>query len=161
MLIFFNDLSLRLKFNLFYFSLNFFISNKIFKIFNRNLNSSTSNPNNNDFNRYTWFGLLITFLLYILTFFVSFKSILLFYIIFTFIYIIFLALELIIFLLFINKKFSTPSYLPDYLRNWFLDKENIAQSKVEVVRIFLDLYIKDLLVYVLFFIILIVFYLFE
>ena len=55
--------------------------------------------NNNNDNRYTLYGLLVCLFLYILNLFVSFKSILLFYIIATFIYFIFLIFELIIFLL--------------------------------------------------------------
>lgn len=138
----------------------FFISKPKFKLFNRNLSSTSSNSNHNDFNKYSWYGLLITFILFGLTWFVSIKSILFYYILFSFIYLIFITTDFIIFLMFINKKLTVPSYLPDYLYNWLLRKEVLSQSDNKVIRAFLDLDLRNIIVTLLFLIFLIVYYLY-
>ena len=62
--------------------------------------------------------------------------------------------------MFINKKLTVPSYLPDYLYNWLLRKEVLSQSDNKVIRAFLDLDLRNIIVTLLFLIFLIVYYLY-
>ena len=88
----------------------------------------------------------------------SFKSILFIYIIITIIYLIYLLLDLYIFILYINKKITTPSYFPNYLRNWLIEKEERSQLEVEALRGFVDLHVRNILVYILSLLIIITIY---
>ena len=97
-------------------------------------------------------------LLMILSEIFSFKTILFYYIIITITYLIYLLLDLYIFILYINKKITTPSYLPDYLRNWFIEKEERSQLEVEGLRAFVDMDIRNILVYILSLLIIITIY---
>ena len=63
--------------------------------------------------------------------------------------IIYLLLDLYIFILYINKKITTPSYFPNYLRNWLIEKEERSQLAVEGLRVFVDLHVRNILVYIL------------
>ena len=117
---------------------------------NRYLTSSSSNSNKFNFNpnRYKWYGFLHLILLMILSEIFSFKSILFIYIFITIIYLLYLLLDLYIFILYINKKITTPSYLPDYLRNWLIEKELISLCEDEVLRISVDYCIRNILLYI-------------
>ena len=147
-------------FNLWNYCLKLFISKKKIKPNNRYLSSSTSNSNNFNFNynRYKWYGLLHMILLMIMSEIFSFKSILFIYIIITIIYLIYLLLDLYIFILYINKKITTPSYFPNYLRNWLIEKEERSQLEVEGLRGFVDLHVRNILVYILSLLIIITIY---
>ena len=113
---------------------------------------SSSTPNSNDplrgLKRYQYYGIFITILLIILSNIFSFKSILFYYIIIVSIYLIYLLLDLYIFILYINNKITTPYYLPDYIRKWFLNKEEIAKANKNVIRLFVDLSLREILVYI-------------
>ena len=137
------------------------LRNKI-KLNNRYLSSSSSNNNNNNnnFNRYIWYGIPTTIIIALISYFYSFKSVLFIYIIITFMYIIYLVLDLFILIFFVKNKITTPSYLPDYLRNWLLKKEEISQSEVEFIRISLDLDIRNILVYLVILLFIIIIYLY-
>lgn len=119
-----------------------------FKTNNRYLSSSSSNSNKFNFNhnRYKWYGFLHLILLMILSEILTFKSILIFYIIIAITYLLYLLLDLFIFILYLNKKMTTTSYLPDYIRNWLIEREEKSLFEGEILRSFLDLYIRDILV---------------
>ena len=57
-------------------------------------------------------------------------------------------MDLYIFILYINNKITTPYYLPDYIRKWFLNKEEIAKANKNVIRLFVDLSLREILVYI-------------
>lgn len=126
-------------------------SKKNIKGYNRYLSSSTPNSNNFNFNynRYKWYGLLHMYLLMIISEIFNFKSILFIYILIIIMYLLYLLLDFYIFLLYINKKITTPSYLPNYLRNWLIEKEERSQLEVEALRCFVDIDIRNILVYIL------------
>ena len=75
------------------------------------------------------------------------------------IYFIYLIFDLILLILFIEKKINTPSYLPDYLRNYLLTQQEIADSDVKTLRLFLDLYIRNILVHLFTLLLMLIMYL--
>nr|WVH38186.1 hypothetical protein [Lenzites betulinus] len=108
----------------------------------------------------TGIGFIVFQILSVFCHFYSLKSILFIYIIICFTYIIYLVLDFYVLILFVQKKMTTPIYLPDYLRKWFLKKEEIAQGEVESIRAFLDLDIRNILVYLVLLLIIILMYLY-
>ena len=127
------------------------------KLENSNL-SSSSNPINNNFNKFHWIGFIIvlTFLFFSSYFYI--KSILFVYILIIFSYTIFLVMDLFIFLFFISHKFNTPLYLPYFIRNWLINKENIAGKNIKYIRVFLALDLRNLSVYVIILILMLIIY---
>lgn len=85
------------------------------------------------------------YLLVIASYFPIFKTILFYNILIGVLYLIYSILNLYILLLYLRKKMSTPLYLPDYIRNWFLKKEEISKCKVEEIRILVDLEIRHII----------------
>jgi ABC-type multidrug transport system permease subunit len=67
-------------------------------------------------------------------------------------------LNLSILILFIQKRITTPSYLPDYLFNWFNDKQIISNCSTEALRAFIDLYIRSIIFDLVYLLTLIVIY---
>ena len=70
-------------------------------------------------------------------------------IIITIIFTVYTVFDLILFVLFIENKINTPSYLPDYIRRYFLKKQELAKSNEKIIRIFLITDIKNMLVHIL------------
>ena len=106
------------------------------------------------------YGILHTLILFILLNIFKFKSIIIFYIIATFFYILYLILDLFTLFLFVYKKLTIPSYLPDYLRNYLLNKQFISRYEVQVWRIFIYSDIRNLLTIILSFIFMIYMYIY-
>ena len=142
-------------------SIMLLFSKKKIKYNNRYLSSNAyNNFNNNDINRYKYYAMLMTFVLLIISNYLSIKSIFLFYIIVFSIYLLYLIFDLLIFILYIKNKITTPIYLPDFIRNWFLKKEDIVKGGLDDIRVFLGLDIKKILLNIVSIFILIVMYFF-
>ena len=80
-------------------------------------------------------------------------------IIITIIFTVYTVFDLILFILFIENKINTPSYLPDYIRRYFLNKQELASINEETIRIILNMEIKNMLVYIVTLFILVITYL--
>lgn len=91
---------------------------------------------------------------------ISFSTILLLYIIVGSIYLLYLIIDLYLFILLIRDKMTIPYYLPDFIRNWLLKKEEIAKWEAHVVRSFVDLDVRNIISHIIGLSLLIIFYIY-
>ena len=133
-----------------------------FKINNKiNMNKGTlSSPNNSkrpNFFKYIKYLLISIFLfctldLNLIIQFIkelTFKKVFYVNIYVVILYIIYLCIELYIFILCYKGKMTIPEYLPLFLWNWLNHIKTISSYEPQEVRIFMDLYVRNLIVNVI------------
>ena len=99
--------------------------------------------------RYQWYGILHLILLIILSSFIGFKPILIWYIIIGFIYLIYLFIEFYILMLFLRGRMTMPKHIPLFLWTWLKGMEKISKYKIQAKRAFIDLYVRNLIFYII------------
>ena len=72
---------------------------------------------------------------------------------------IYLIFDLFLLILFIEKKINTPSYLPDYIRHYLSNKQQIAKSKVEVIRFYIRIDLINILISIVIQLLMVIIYL--
>nr|YP_004376353.1 hyp2 [Moniliophthora roreri]ADO51585.1 hyp2 [Moniliophthora roreri] len=89
---------------------------------------------------------------------ITFIKVLSLYIIVGFIYLIYLFIELYIFILFIRGKIKIPYYLPPFLSEWLSHIEEDRKFNPDVVRAFMDLRLRNIIIHIVSLLLLIIFY---
>lgn len=75
----------------------------------------------------------------------TFTKVLLVNILLALIYLIYLIIDLYVFTLFLKAKITIPAYAPLFLWDWLKEKEKISQYKPNEVRVFMDLYVRNII----------------
>lgn len=99
-------------------------------------------------NKDIFFSIIVAVFFLILSYFIPLNNIIIFYIIIVFLHLIYLILEFFIFIQYIRNKFETPFYYPDFIRQRLLLFEDVSKANKSTIRIFVNLFFKNILVYV-------------